>query len=117
MSDGIKVFISNRDIDAIGIYIVREYGSKRHLMKVEKDVESWTEIEDSVLQSPTLTLPNDVGMAMLDTLMRHYQGASDMHTVRSDYLHERGRVDRLLEGLLRNDSSLADVADKLAENS
>ena len=34
-------------------------------------------------------------------LLRYYEGASDMHTVRSDLLHERGRVDKLTDALIR----------------
>jgi hypothetical protein len=45
---------------------------------------------------PTITVPDEAGRAVLDALLRHYEGASDMHTVRGDLLHERDRVDRLL---------------------
>ena len=45
----------------------------------------------------TFSMQEEVARALLDALLRHYQGASDMHTVRRDLLHERGRVDRLIE--------------------
>jgi hypothetical protein len=44
----------------------------------------------------TIRLPGEAGRALLDALLRHYDGASDLHTVRSDLLHERGRVDQLM---------------------
>lgn len=47
-------------------------------------------------EHPTMTIPHDFARALLDALLRYYQGASDMHTVRSDLLHERGRVDNLI---------------------
>lgn len=55
--------------------------------------------------TPTMLLTNDLARALLDALMRHYQGASDMHTVRADLLHERGRVDKLVTAVI-------DLADK-----
>jgi hypothetical protein len=45
----------------------------------------------------TFRLQDEAARALLDALLRHYQGASDMHTVRSDLLHERGRVDNLIK--------------------
>ena len=41
------------------------------------------------------------GPPLLDALLRHYQGASDMHTVRADLLHERGRVDKLTDAMIK----------------
>lgn len=49
----------------------------------------------------TIRLPGDAARALLDALLRHYEGASDMRTVRSDLLHERGRVDKLTDALIR----------------
>ncbi len=44
----------------------------------------------------TFALQNEYARALLDALLRYYQGASDMHTIRADLLHERGRVDNLI---------------------
>jgi hypothetical protein len=49
------------------------------------------------IEHPTMRLSDEFAMMLLEELMRHYQGASDMHTVRSDLLHERGRVDKLID--------------------
>jgi hypothetical protein len=51
------------------------------------------------IEHPTMRLSDEFAMMLLEELLRHYQGASDMHTVRSDLLHERGRVDRLIDTL------------------
>jgi hypothetical protein len=116
MNNGIDVFINDRySIDGVGIYIVRGEGEIRHLMKFNGDMVEWVVVEDTVLPSPTFHINNGIGRAMLDALTRHYQGASDMHNVRSDYLHERGRVDKCIDALLKNNASLADIADKLTE--
>lgn len=57
-------------------------------------------LDQPVVSDPTFVLSNDFGRALLDALLRYYQGASDMHTLRSDYLHERGRVDKFIEAIL-----------------
>jgi hypothetical protein len=57
----------------------------------------WETIDPMLSVEPSMLLSNDFGRALLDALLRHYQGASDMHTLRSDYLHERGRVDKLTD--------------------
>ena len=58
---------------------------------------------DQIVSEPavTIALDDDEARALLDALLRHYQGASDMHTVRSDLLHERARVDKLTEAIIR----------------
>lgn len=53
------------------------------------------------LEDPGVTfiIPDEFARALLEEMLRHYQGASDMHTVRADLLHERGRVDKLLNAV------------------
>jgi hypothetical protein len=60
---------------------------------------SWDEVEPDGAASPTILLSEEAARALLDALVRRYEGASDMHTVRSDLLHERGRVDKLTEAV------------------
>jgi hypothetical protein len=111
-----KTFISSdMMIDGVNLFIVEDFNDQRRLMQMNGAVVNWVLVEDGVYQSPTISLSNDAGRAVLETLLRHYQGASDMHTVRSDLLHERGRVDRLMDVLIGNSRQLGDVADKLAE--
>lgn len=70
----------------------------------------WEEVgRNGPIDGATIVLDDDLARALLDALMRHYQGASDMQTVRADLLHERGRVDRLITALI-------DMTDKLVDN-
>jgi hypothetical protein len=116
MGDDINVFINDKySIDGVGIYIVRGGGDVRHLMQFNGDMVEWVIVEDTVLLSPTFHIGNDIGRAMLDALTRHYHGTSDIHTIRSDYLHERDRVDKCIDALLKSNASLADITDKLTE--
>ena len=56
---------------------------------------------------PTFRLPSEAGRALLDALMRHYNGAEDTRSLRRDYDAERKRVDDQAK-------VLADVARTLA---
>ena len=58
--------------------------------------------------APTLKLGEDEARALLDALVRHYSGASDVQALRRDYDDERKRVDVLT-------SALVDVTRQLAE--
>lgn len=59
---------------------------------------TWEVVEDPTAEiAPTLFLGHDEARVLLDALAQHYQGASDMRTLRADRDHERGRVDKLLD--------------------
>lgn len=92
--DGIDIFVRMQT----------EGGFRRHLHMTERGFE-WSEPDPAMVMRPTLTLDDAAGRALLEELMRHYAGAQDLHTVRSDLLHERGRVD----GLISVVSELAQV--------
>lgn len=95
MADGINVAIRNKH-DGAGYMLAVGFDDFGQM--------KWEYIspEAQVLQrTPTMRLNGEVARALLDALLRHYQGASDMHTVRSDLLHERERRERL-EDLLHD---------------
>ncbi len=86
-------------VDGVAIYISEKFGSiDRRILRIgENGSQTWGEIDpNGAACGPTIMLNGEAARALLDALLRHYQGASDMHTVRSDMLHERGRVDKLL---------------------
>jgi hypothetical protein len=88
-------------VDALNVYISQKAeGMDRLLMRVAAGVITWEPVELHVMAEPTVVLPGDAARALLDALMRHYQGASDMHTVRADLLHERKRVDKLTDAVI-----------------
>lgn len=85
----------------VGIRFLRKFGDgSRQILRLGDGIatRAWEEASDLVMmENPaTLVLEEDEARALLEALLRRYQGASDMHTVRSDLLHERGRVDKLL---------------------
>lgn len=91
---------------AIWLYTEWEQG-KRNVLHFSPDGASgrngmqWEATEPGALVPPTMKLPDDAARVLLDALLRHYQGASDMHTVRADLLHERGRADKLTDAVIR----------------
>jgi len=54
--------------------------------------------DTATLPSPgaTFALNNDFARALLEALLRYYNGSEDARTTRADLLHERERVDKLL---------------------
>lgn len=55
------------------------------------------------LKAPTIFLPDDIALPLLDALAAHYGGAVDTRTLRADYLAERQRVDKLIHHLMQGE--------------
>lgn len=51
-------------------------------------------------QGPTLRLTDDMARALLDALVQHYGGHSNVQTLRRDYDAERARVDKMTAALI-----------------
>ena len=67
----------------------------------------WEDIDDSVVGlevEPTFTLQEDVARALVDALVRHFQGAEDTRRLRQDYdaaLRRGDEKDKLIADVLR----------------
>ena len=90
-------------IDGVAIYVSIKHTHGRQILQLGEDGrQTWTDHEPlGVVAQPTLKLPGEAARALLDALLRHYQGAADTQTLRSDLLHERNRVDKITSGLLQ----------------
>jgi hypothetical protein len=91
-------------VGGIAVQVTHRQGDgPRSVLKMNGAMREWEEVSGQITTSPPVTLALEDGeaLALLDALLRHYQGASDMHTVRSDLLHERGRVDKLTDAMIR----------------
>lgn len=96
----IRVGISdNFEFDGISIFIgIRIDHQQTSIIRFDENGRPRFEIVESMAEvMPSIKINNDFARALLDALMRHYQGASDTRALRSDYAHERGRVDKLLD--------------------
>ncbi len=96
-SSPVKVLIGHSTFfaDDLAVRIVLKYGPEdAKIGKInEHGTVTWEQAELGVDPGVTFSIPEEFGRELLEQLLRHYQGASDMHTVRADLLHERGRVD------------------------
>ena len=98
----IEVRITDNIIaDGIDIYVSLKGNDGRTILQSGEDGrQSWKFLDRNAALGtdirPTLTVSDEIARALLDALLRRYEGASDMRTVRSDLLHERGRVDGLI---------------------
>lgn len=102
----------NEPTDPVRVIVIPEYGidgvaitmglrsgqGETAILRIDEQGNQNFEQHDTLtrIDNPTMRLTDDFARALLDALTRHYQGASDMHTVRADMLHERDRVDRLI---------------------
>jgi hypothetical protein len=83
----------------VSIYIGTRYGPQDvNALRISDDGTPRMEhLEDPFAGSgPTLKLSDEFAQALLNALTRYYQGSADLHTVRADLIHERGRVDDLI---------------------
>ncbi len=96
----IRVAIVDRfELDGIAISLGLRFGpDDTRIMRIREDGTTMMEPLDppGAIQNPTIRLQHEFARALLDALLRYYQGASDTHTIRADYLHERERVDGLI---------------------
>jgi hypothetical protein len=46
-------------------------------------------------------MDEDVARALMDALVKHFGGSTEVQTLRTDYLAERGRVDKMIGYLTR----------------
>jgi hypothetical protein len=105
-SDGLRLFIVNkRDSETSDIMRVGEHGWV-----------NWERVNGMVVTDPTMTLPEPIGRVLLEALLRHYAGSQDLHTLRADLLHERGRVDGLITTVATLAGKAIDLADAAVEN-
>lgn len=88
--------------NGVSIFLAHDRGNGRALAN---PVElAWSEAAASEaaagwVHDPTLRLPDDVARALLDALVAHYGGTSEVQTLRKDYLAERARVDKMIDHL------------------
>ena len=84
----------------IDIYLIEGTGDRRFLRKSDGTMEELDPYA-AVSTPPTIRLPEPAARALLDKLMQHFQGASDLQTIRGDLLHERDRRDKLEDAMTR----------------
>jgi hypothetical protein len=89
-SDSLHIFMGLKFSDG-DIRIMRIGDEGRSTLEMASPLEA---------TGPTMIIPRDFAIVLMNALLKHFEGASDMHTLRSDFLHERGRVDKMMEHVL-----------------
>lgn len=84
----------------IAVQISRRVGDRGHteLLTFRQDTEVVAP-EAVAMPTPSLTIPDDLGRALLDALAGFYGGTTGGLQQRADFEHERARVDRLIAHL------------------
>lgn len=86
-------------MDGIDIFITLQGSDGRYLVRRDGNIERLE--EGTVSNESTVTLSEEAARALLDQLLQYYQGATDLHTVRGDLLHEREQRDKLTAAITR----------------
>lgn len=84
--------------DALEFFIIEDSTNGRAQFFADGTVE-WHPLDEvAAMTEPraSLTLREDHARALLQALLRHYQGGDDLRALRKDYDAERARVDRLI---------------------
>ncbi len=84
--------------NSVSIYLGRTMPEYEKLTIIEpmQVVES-DHVQNTAVDEPSLRLPEDLARALLDALAAHFGGTSEAQTLRSDYLAERKRVDKMID--------------------
>lgn len=56
--------------------------------------------DDGAYAAPSFRLDDEAARALLDALAAHFGGTSEVQTMRADLLHERKRVDKMIDHLI-----------------
>lgn len=97
--------------DLVNVYMGIKHSEADHsVMHIEAETGRFTleNVQGYIIDHPTFAIPRDFAIALMNSLLQHFQGAEDTQTLRGDLLHERGRVDKLTNAVI-------DLAEKLAD--
>ena len=91
-------------MQGIGIWLGQFNGSSRQIATGITDGCLNLKHEDgpvSAMSEPVIRLPEDAARALCDALVAHFDGASDIRTVRAELDQEKRRVDTLIDQLVK----------------
>jgi hypothetical protein len=102
---GVKVVVSHHFPSwQVGVWLVRkQWFDGVPVTQVAQSADLVWEPHDeaAMLDRPSLLLPDEFGRALLDELVTHYGGHSDVRSLRRDYDAERKRVDTLTDAIIK----------------
>lgn len=60
----------------------------------------WTDVPPLEASQASMEMPRDFAYALMCALVQHFDGAGDTRQLRADLLHERGRVDIMVNHII-----------------
>lgn len=83
--------------DGVAIYVIR-YGERSREVRTADG--RWQAILEAQQAEPTFRIGEDEARALLEALIRSFEGAEDTRQLRKDYEAERLRVDKFIDALV-----------------
>lgn len=74
---------------------IGDYGQDYY--RVRQADGTYLHVPENTECPPTISLRDDEAHALLEELLRHYQGSENTRQLRKDYEAERARVDKLID--------------------
>lgn len=101
-------------IDGIAVRMAMRYDYDQFkIMRFnERGYSTLEEVDPLAEVGVTFQVNHEFGRALLDALLRYYQGSGDYHEIRKDYNNERARVDKLLDALIQSNAAQVDIRSK-----
>lgn len=85
--------------DGIALGLFNKGDVTLRALPVHMEWEMLTEADLMVVQRPTLRLQDGMARALMDELVRHYHGASDVLALRRDYERVLDRYDKTVDAI------------------
>lgn len=92
-------------LDCLDIYLGQRLPDNKTAVVIPTEIAFEVRTTGTSIDPPSFRLPIGMARKLLDELTRHFQGSSDVQTLRSDYMAERKRVDLMINALIENGSS------------
>lgn len=89
------------DLDGVALTLVYYEGRGTIAQAVQPVQFEMAPKPEGTMAPVALTLDGDQARALYEALAEHFTGTAVMQTQRADLLHERGRVDKLMDHVMR----------------
>lgn len=97
-----RVAVKNDFMMGTAVTFALDYGGDEiKILHFEGGTDRWDSVNRLVVDKPSLRIPEEFARALYEELARYFNGTSESATARADLLHERSRVDKCLESLIK----------------
>lgn len=96
-----EVISSNPMAETIYLAVVERRGDRHAVVSEISTTGTVMQAHAEATEPVPLVIDIEVARALLDALARHFGGTGDTRQLRKDYDHERSRVDKLTDAVIR----------------